>query len=230
MRASTVSRWLVLSAVAGAALAAGATGTALAQAKDSMVIAWPVDVPNWDPNSRTNPVIQSLYMMMYDRPLTQSADLKTIPSVITAWKWSADFLQLTLTFRSDATFHNGDKLTAEDFRYTFYERVQKKHAIDIARIWRPDVIKDIEVKSPTEAVIHFSKPMPTAIPWLTFLASFIVPKNYMEKVGLDEFMKKPIGSGPYKLVDYQQGSRMVFEANARRVYPRLDAALTASGR
>src|SRR5262249_18302755 len=79
----------------------------------------------------------------------------------------------------------------------------------------PDVIKDIEVKSPTEAVIHFHKPMPTAVPWLTFLASFIVPKNYMEKVGLEEFYKKPVGSGPYKLVHYQHGSRIVFEANEK---------------
>lgn len=209
----TISRRIFAAGAAGLAAAALAAGPAVAQAKDSLVIAWPQDVPNWDPNSRTSPAIQSLYMMVYDQPMTQTPDLKIVPNIITAYQWSADYLALTLTFRNDVTFHNGDKLTAEDFRYTFFERIQKKHAIDIARIWRPEVIKDIEVKSPTEAVIHFHKPMPTAIPWLTFLASFIVPKAYMEKVGVEEFYKKPIGSGPYKIADYQPGSRIVLQAH-----------------
>jgi peptide/nickel transport system substrate-binding protein len=39
-----------------------------------------------------------------------------------------------------------------------------------------------------------------------------VPKNHLEKVGLDAFAEKPVGSGPYRLVEYQQGARIVLEA------------------
>ena len=63
--------------------------------------------------------------------------------------------------------------------------------------------------------MKFSEPMPSAIPWLYFLCSFVVPKAYIERVGLAEFVAKPVGSGPYKLVEYQQNARIVLEANDR---------------
>jgi peptide/nickel transport system substrate-binding protein len=60
--------------------------------------------------------------------------------------------------------------------------------------------------------MHFSSPMPSAIPWLAFLASFVVPKKYMTSVGHDGFIAKPIGSGPYKLASYEQNARIGLEA------------------
>ncbi len=58
-----------------ATTAAGATalalpGQVLAQAKDSLVMAWPIDPPTFDPIIRTNPGIQSIYKMIFDQPVT----------------------------------------------------------------------------------------------------------------------------------------------------------------
>jgi peptide/nickel transport system substrate-binding protein len=60
--------------------------------------------------------------------------------------------------------------------------------------------------------MHFSEVMPSAVAWLYFLCSFVVPKAYLERVGLDEFQRRPVGTGPYKIVEYQQGSRIALEA------------------
>ena len=40
----------------------------------------------------------------------------------------------------------------------------------------------------------------------------IMPKKYIEKVGEEEFRKKPIGSGPWKFVRSVPGDRIEFEA------------------
>jgi len=40
----------------------------------------------------------------------------------------------------------------------------------------------------------------------------MVPKGYMEKVGVDAFREKPVGTGP-TLVEYQLNSRIVLERN-----------------
>src|ERR1043165_7045133 len=61
--------------------------------------------------------------------------------------------------------------------------------------------------------MKFDSAAPTAPQWLAFLGSFIVPKGYMEKVTVDGFREKPIGTGPYKLVEYQLNSRIVLERN-----------------
>ena len=43
-------------------------------------------------------------------------------------------------------------------------------------------------------------------------AGWVVPAKYYEKVGQDEFMQKPIGAGPYRLVSQEPGVKLEFEA------------------
>src|SRR5258708_34796945 len=184
---------------------------AFAQSKDAVTIGWPSDVPSWDPNQRFTPDAQSIYKLVFDQPLDQNEKLDLVPKLITKWELAADGLSMVVELRDDVTFHNGDKMTAEDFRYTFFERIKAGHKVDTANSWRK--VTDIEIQSPTKAVMKFNSPAPTAPQWLSFLGSFMVPKGYMEKVGVDAFREKPVGTGPYKLVEYQLNSRIVLERN-----------------
>ncbi len=204
------TRRAALAIFAAAATAMAAAPQSVAQTKDSLVISWPVDPQTWDPNRRTNPGIQSIYKMVFDQPLTQAPDQKLIPAVVKKWTLSPDGKRFEIEIRDDVYWHDGKKLTTEDIAYTFFERAKAGHKIDLARVWRN--VTAVEILSPTKAVIVLKSPMPTAAPWMAFLANFIVPKHYMEKVGVDGFAAKPLGSGPYKLVEYVRNSRIVLEA------------------
>src|SRR2546429_9664058 len=120
----------------------------------------------------------------------QNEKLDLIPKLVTKWELSADGLSMTVDLRDDVVFHNGDKMTAEDFKYTFFERIKAGHKVDTVNSWRK--VTDIETPSPTKAVMKFNSPAPTAPQWLAFLGSFIVPKGYMEKAGQDAFREKPV--------------------------------------
>ena len=61
--------------------------------------------------------------------------------------------------------------------------------------------------------MKFNSPAPTAPQWLAFLGSFVVPKKYIDSGGLENFLKKPVGTGPYKLAEYELNSRIVLERN-----------------
>jgi len=61
--------------------------------------------------------------------------------------------------------------------------------------------------------MQFDSPAPTAPQWLAFLGSFMVPRKYIETGGLENFLKKPVGTGPYKLAEYELNSRIVLERN-----------------
>ncbi len=184
---------------------------AFAQAKDSVTIGWPSDVPSWDPNQRFTPDAQPIYKLVFDQPLDQNEKLDLIPKLITKWELAADGKSMSIELRDDVTFHDGSKMTTEDFRYTFFERIKAGHAVDTKNSWRK--VTDIEIQSPTKAVMKFDSPAPTAPQWMSFLGSFMVPKDYMEKVGVEAFREKPVGTGPYKLVEYQLNSRIVLERN-----------------
>ena len=184
---------------------------AFAAESDAVTIGWPQDVPAWDPNQRFVPDAQPIYKMVFDQPLDQDPKLKLIPNVLKTWELAGDGKSLSVEMRDDVSFHDGSKMTMEDFRYTFFDRIKAGHKVDIAQSWRK--VTDIEVQSPTKAVMKFDSPAPTAPVWLAFLGSFVVPKAYMEKVGVDAFREKPIGSGPFRIAEYQLNSRIVLERN-----------------
>jgi dipeptide transport system substrate-binding protein len=189
----------------------GAPALAQGKDKDVVTIGWPSDVPSWDPNQRFTPDAQPIFKLVFDQPLDQNEKLDLVPKLITKWELSPDGLSMSVELRDDVTFHNGDKMTAEDFKYTFLDRIKAGHKVDTANSWRK--VTEVEVASPTKAVMKFNSPAPTAPQWLAFLGSFMVPKAYMEKVGQDAFRDKPVGTGPYKLVEYQLNSRIVLERN-----------------
>ena len=185
---------------------------AVAQSADTPLnIAFIADVQSWDPTAVTFPVGQSIFKCVYDSPLTYSSDQKLQPRQIVSRKWLDDnSTRLEITLRDDIFFHDGSKLTTEDVKYSWVTRPQKDKRLAVAGLLQD--LKDVEIMSPTKAVLVYSKPSPSAEFYLGFLTVYIIPKAYHEKVGDEGFLAKPIGAGPYKLVDYQRGSRMVMEA------------------
>lgn len=208
---SKLKRRAFLQMATAASFAAAFVRPAAAAAGDTATIGWPNDVPSWDPNQRFTPDAQSVFKAVYDQPLDQDPQLKLIPHLIKTWTLSPDATSMAVELRDDVTFHNGDKMTAEDFRYTFLERIRSGIKLDTANSWKR--VDDIVIESPTKAMMKFSAPDPTAPQWMAFLGSYIVPKKYIESGGLDNFLKKPVGTGPYKLAEYELNSRIVLERN-----------------
>jgi dipeptide transport system substrate-binding protein len=209
-----LERRAFLQMFAAAAASAGAgIGEAAAADQNAVTIGWPNDIPSWDPNQRFTPDAQPIFKAVFDQPLDQDAQLKLIPHLIKAWELAPDGSSMAVELRDDVVFHNGDKMTTEDFRYTFFERIKAGVPLDTANSWRK--VQDIIVESPTKATMKFSSPAPTAPQWMAFLGSYIVPKKYLEAQGLETFRQKPIGTGPYKLVEYELNSRIVLERNDR---------------
>jgi ABC-type transport system substrate-binding protein len=72
-----------------------------------------------------------------------------------------------------------------------------------------------EVADDRTVIFHFKEPFVDFIDMYNGVVSgigWVVPRQYYEKVGADEFKQKPVGAGPYKLVSQEAGTQMVFEA------------------
>lgn len=114
----------------GAAGALGGDPAAFAQEPgkgvDAVTIGWPTDVPSWDPNQRFTPDAQPIYKLVFDQPIDQNARLDLTPGLVTKWELAKDGLSLAVELRDGVRFHNGDAMTADDFRYTFFERLKSR--------------------------------------------------------------------------------------------------------
>jgi peptide/nickel transport system substrate-binding protein len=214
-------RRTLLQLMAGLGLAAP-LGRIAAADIGAATIGWPNDVPSWDPNQRFTPDAQPIFKAVFDQPLNQDPQLKLIPSLIKAWELAPDALSMSVELRDDVTFHNGERMTTADFRYSFLERIRSGLKLDTANSMKK--VQDIVIESPTRATMKFDSPAPTMPQWLAFLGSYVVPKNYIESRGLDDFLKNPVGTGPYKLAEYELNSRIVLERNDKYWGPQAKIA------
>src|SRR5262249_17487523 len=107
------------------------------------------------------------------------------------------------------TFHNGDPLTAEDVKFSL-ERYR-----GIGAMLFKDKLQAVEIVDPHRVRLHLKEPWPDFMTYLGTPATslgWVVPKQYLERVGEDGFKKHPIGAGPYKFVREREGIELVLEA------------------
>ncbi|GAA5233779.1 twin-arginine translocation signal domain-containing protein [Verticiella sediminum] len=198
-------------AVGAAALGVGGLPAWARAAQGPLRIAYPIDVRGWDPGAVVSPNAVPLYKCIFDQPLEYTAQSRLVPGLLSGYRWrDTAGLALELTLRDGVTFHDGSPLTSADIAYTFHERLKAKPDLQAAFIW--NTLASVETPSPTVAVMHFSRPMVTAPQFLAYAGAFVLPKSYIEKVGLEGFLARPIGSGPYRLVEYERDNRIVLEA------------------
>ena len=166
--------------------------------------------PTWFDPAET-PSLVTPYMLYY---AMHDAMLKPMPGELMAYGlaelWSAteDGMSYSFVLRDGVTFHNGEKVTAEDVKFSF-ERYRGAAKGPIH-----DRVASVETPDARHVVFKLKNPWPD---FLTFYAAttgagWIVPKKYVEKVGDDGFKKAPIGAGPYKFISFTPGVELVLEA------------------
>ncbi len=194
---------------AAASTALGWERAALAQKKQTVTIAFPETVTTMDPQpAPRNSLRESMYEAVFDRYLQQDRQLKYHPHIIESWQWSnPEKMAMDVKIRQGVKFHDGSDLTAEDVAFSM-ERM-KKDSIYKATYGK---VKGFQVKDKASMHLAFERFDPSFPRWLGFLASFVLPKAYFTKIGAEEFARKPVGSGPYRVVSFTPGSTLVLEA------------------
>lgn len=165
---------------------------------DSVVIAIGSEPETLDPTQGwghgNSPIVQST-LVKYTTDLAFENDLAT------GYKLSEDALTWTFTIRDDVVFTDGEKLTASDVAFTLETAKAAQGSIDLT------YMESAVAQDDTTVVVTLSKP--TSI-FLNTLASIgIVPQHaYSEDYGMH-----PVGSGPYKFVEWKAQEQIIFTAN-----------------
>ncbi|TMJ54626.1 MAG: ABC transporter substrate-binding protein, partial [Alphaproteobacteria bacterium] len=119
----------------------------------------------------------------------------------TSWKW-IDQKTLELELRRGVKFHNGAEFDADDVVYTlnFVSKPENKATTQSNVDW----IDRAEKLDPYRVRIVTRRPFPAAI---EYLAGPIVihPHAYYAQVGPQGMNQKPVGSGPYRVVEHAMG-------------------------
>ncbi|MEV5883022.1 ABC transporter substrate-binding protein [Streptomyces sp. NPDC052020] len=140
-------------------------------------------------------------------------DARAVPGLATRWESSPDKLTWTYTIRSDSTWSDGKRATAEDAAWTFNKMMTDQGAATANGSFVGNFRK-VTAPSPTKLVIELKKPQAT----MTALDVPIVPKHVWEKV--TDFSKfnndtsfPVVGNGPFVLTGYKPDSYVRLKAN-----------------
>ncbi len=196
-------------AVAGLALPRGAA----AQAIDELVIAYNVNLPQWDPStgaSAVNPTLQALYQSVFDQYILQQTDLSPAPGLLTAWGWNEDRSQVWMEVRQGVKWHDGTDFTPEDVAWSLARAADPASGNPIQFIWGTLANHRVEGNRVIADVVRFE---PTIFKWMYFLTGYVLPKQYYERVGPEGFEAAPIGTGPYRVEQYERNAFIRLRAN-----------------
>jgi len=133
-----------------------------------------------------------------------------IPAIATKWSIGPDGKEWTFKIRQGVKFHNGDPLTAEDVAFSI-KRFGSKESTNPWSGYIGAALVSCDAKDKTTVVFKANKVEPALI--VPFSMTRILPKNYIEKNGVEFFRKNPIGSGPYKLTKFVSTKSCEFERN-----------------
>lgn len=141
-------------------------------------------------------------------PLIQSTLFKTakngslVNDLATNYTISEDRKTWTVNIRDDVKFSDGKKLTAKDVAFTFNTAVGSNSELDMSNLDKASAVNDTTVQ------FKLKEPQSSFIWRLRYVG--IVPEHAYKK---ETYGSKPIGSGPYKLVQWNKGQQVIFELN-----------------
>ena len=142
----------------------------------------------------TTPLVQST-LVEYKQDMSFRNDLAT------EYHLSEDGLVWTFKIRDDVKFTDGEALTASDVVFTFNTAKSSQSSLDLTFMDK--------VEAPDDVTVIFTLKKPTSTFLNTVATVGIVPEHaYDEDYGMH-----PIGSGPFKFVQWNKQEQLILEAN-----------------
>jgi ABC-type transport system substrate-binding protein len=130
----------------------------------------------------------------------------------TGWKIVND-TTWEFTLRQGVKFHNGEPFNAQSVKATLeyaLDPASKSHFAASA-YWKP--VKDVQIVNDYTVRLITEKPWPSLIDHASLTNSLMMPARALKEQGAQALAQKPIGTGPFRFVEWKRDDRLVLERN-----------------
>lgn len=207
--------WLALVATSFALLAVYGSSVAPARAAEAEIdeITWAL--PGF-PNTllvahEWNIYNGSIMSLVQEGLLTFDDELALAPAIAESWQ-QVDPVTYKYTLRAGVTFQDGSPLTADDVVYTMKWHMSPDSRSQLAAFYAD--VKSIEATGEREVTVTLEQPNAQFQYTVAHMAGFIMKKGQLEgnpeDYGTPDVL--PLGTGPYKIVEFVPDNRVVLEA------------------
>lgn len=199
---------LLLVAAAVSFAAGEGEAEAAAAVQEPLVVIQGAEPPGLDPSLHREGPTYNVTINVFDSLLRKTRDGENVPALAERFERDGDSAWV-FHLRPGVTFHNGEPLNAEAVKFTidriFDEELGSERGADLEWMRDVEIIDDMTVR------IEADEPFALAEHYFTELQ--IIPPGYIEEVGNERFNEQPVGTGPFQIVQWDRGNRIVLERN-----------------
>lgn len=189
-------------------LATSFLATAAAAQQTDLTIAIQLEPPHLDPTSAAAGAIDSVLYSNVFEGLTRFTETgAVVPGLAESWTISDDGLTYTFALRSGVQFHDGSEMTAEDVKFSL-DRARAEDSTNAQKALFAG-IADVKVVDPQTVEVTLAQPDGNFLFNMAWGDAVIVAPESIEAI-----KQTPIGTGPFKFVEWKQGDSISLAQNA----------------
>ncbi len=177
------------------------------------VIAVLADFQAFNPVTNTHLTSDDVIKHMLFTPLIQyDAKLQPVPWL--AERWELTDSAVTFHLRRDVMWHDGRPVTAEDVKFTFDLAKDSSTASLLGSAYM-NMVREATVVDPHTVRFSFTAPHAQALDgfWWPPLPKHLLQNVPPAELSRHAFNRQPVGSGPFKFVEWRPNQSVTFEAN-----------------
>ena len=150
-------------------------------------------------------------LVMFKQDVPQNSLRSIVPDLATSWSWNEEGTELTFPLRQGVKWHDGKPFTATDVKCTvdlLMAKAREKLRINPRKSWFANVA-EVTTNGDWEVSFHLQRPQPSFLALLATGWSPIYPCHVSPR----DMRKHPIGTGPFKLVDFKPNQSITVTRN-----------------
>jgi peptide/nickel transport system substrate-binding protein len=150
-------------------------------------------------------------LVLFDQHVRQNSLGSIVPDLATGWSWNEDGTELTFALRQGVRWHDGKPFTARDVKCTWdmlTGKASEKFRVNPRRAWYRN-LEEVTTNGDYEVTFRLKRPQPA---FLVLLASGFSPV-YPCHVSPRDMRQHPIGTGPFKFVEFKPNEHIKLTRN-----------------
>jgi peptide/nickel transport system substrate-binding protein len=150
-------------------------------------------------------------LVLFDQSVKQASLQSIVPDLATEWSWSQDGTRLTFKLRQGVRWHDGQPFTARDVVCT-YNLLMERGPEKLRANPRFSVFRNLDhltTDGDFEVTFHLKRPQPAFLMQIAGGTGAVYPCH----VSPEKMRRQPLGTGPFKFVEYKQNQSIKLTRN-----------------
>ncbi|GAB4248922.1 MULTISPECIES: peptide-binding protein [Deferrisoma] len=177
---------------------------------DTFVDASIGDASTLIPILATDSASHSVAGLIYNGLVKYDGEYNVVGDLAESWEVSEDNLTITFYLKKGVRFHDGAPLTARDVEFTYRVTMDPNTLTAYRGDFEP--VDSVEVLDDHTLRVRYKEPFaPALISW----GAAVLPRHLLEgkDINTSELGRHPVGTGPFRFVEWTTGQRIVLERN-----------------